>query len=160
MYTLTGEPPVPSSRYRSLPSRGELWEITQAEIGELKVGTHRTEYRWNGTDEYGQELMNGSISIRDRCQRFSRQALQISIRNLEDGESAGTLPMAVKERWCFWVNLATCFFIMHLLDGEIRRKPEFFLIFGLAEMVYYSLVVLRAEAPNPRMRFMASTYYC
>ena len=33
-------------------------EVRKA-IGELKVGTHRTEYRWNGTDEYGDRLANG-----------------------------------------------------------------------------------------------------
>ena len=34
-------------------------EITQDDIGPLKIGTHRTDYRWDGTDEYGSRLANG-----------------------------------------------------------------------------------------------------
>jgi flagellar hook assembly protein FlgD len=34
-------------------------EITQDEIGELRTGTHKTEYAWDGTDEFGDKLANG-----------------------------------------------------------------------------------------------------
>jgi len=34
-------------------------EITQDEIGPLRVGTHLTDYRWDGRDEYGGRLANG-----------------------------------------------------------------------------------------------------
>ena len=34
-------------------------EITEAELGPLRVGTHRTEYAWDGRDEYGDQLANG-----------------------------------------------------------------------------------------------------
>jgi flagellar hook assembly protein FlgD len=34
-------------------------ELTQAELGPLKIGTHRTEYAWNGSDQYGDPLAAG-----------------------------------------------------------------------------------------------------
>ncbi|MBK9016082.1 MAG: hypothetical protein IPM82_19595 [Saprospiraceae bacterium] len=34
-------------------------EITQDEIGDLKVGTHQTDFVWDGRDEFGDRLANG-----------------------------------------------------------------------------------------------------
>jgi flagellar hook assembly protein FlgD len=34
-------------------------EITQAELGPLRIGNNLTEYAWNGTDEFGDKLANG-----------------------------------------------------------------------------------------------------
>ena len=34
-------------------------ELDQYELGELKIGTHKTEYAWDGTDEFGDRLANG-----------------------------------------------------------------------------------------------------
>jgi len=34
-------------------------EITKEELGNLRIGLNRTDYRWNGTDEYGSKLANG-----------------------------------------------------------------------------------------------------
>lgn len=34
-------------------------EITKEELGNLRIGLNRTEYKWNGTDEYGSKLANG-----------------------------------------------------------------------------------------------------
>jgi flagellar hook assembly protein FlgD len=34
-------------------------EITQDEIGPIKIGHNRTEYAWDGRDEYGDQLANG-----------------------------------------------------------------------------------------------------
>ena len=34
-------------------------EITQNEIGPLRIGRNITEFRWNGTDQFGQALANG-----------------------------------------------------------------------------------------------------
>ena len=34
-------------------------EITQDEIGIIRVGHNITEYAWDGTDEYGDRLANG-----------------------------------------------------------------------------------------------------
>ena len=34
-------------------------EITMDEIGPIKIGHNRTEYAWDGHDEYGDQLANG-----------------------------------------------------------------------------------------------------
>ena len=34
-------------------------EITQEEIGPIKIGNNRTEYAWDGHDAYGDQLANG-----------------------------------------------------------------------------------------------------
>lgn len=34
-------------------------EITKDELGDLRIGVNRTDYKWNGTDEYGSRLANG-----------------------------------------------------------------------------------------------------
>jgi hypothetical protein len=39
-------------------------EITQAELGPLVVGTHMTDYVWDGTDELGGRLAAGTYLYR------------------------------------------------------------------------------------------------
>ena len=34
-------------------------EITQDEIGPIKIGNNKTEYAWDGRDEFGDQLANG-----------------------------------------------------------------------------------------------------
>jgi len=34
-------------------------EITKEELGNIRVGVNRTDYKWNGTDEFGNKLANG-----------------------------------------------------------------------------------------------------
>jgi flagellar hook assembly protein FlgD len=34
-------------------------EITKAELGDIHVGRNITEFKWDGTDMYGQKLANG-----------------------------------------------------------------------------------------------------
>ena len=41
-------------------------EITQDEIGALRTGTHKTEYAWDGKDEFGDQLANGVYLYRVR----------------------------------------------------------------------------------------------
>ena len=59
VYTLTGSPPTNYSIQIMTASGRIVREITMEEIGPLKVGTHRTEYAWDGYDEYGDQLANG-----------------------------------------------------------------------------------------------------
>ena len=35
-------------------------EITAAELGPLRIGMNRTEYKWDGRDEFGDKLANGT----------------------------------------------------------------------------------------------------
>ncbi|MFK7937694.1 MAG: hypothetical protein AB8G22_29520, partial [Saprospiraceae bacterium] len=59
VYTLTGHTPEYFSIDIMTVSGRVVRQLTQDEIGPLKVGTHQTDYAWNGTDEYGDQLANG-----------------------------------------------------------------------------------------------------
>ena len=60
VYTLTGEAPPQYFRIQIMTIAGKVVrEITQDEIGSLKIGTHKTDYAWDGRDEYGNQLANG-----------------------------------------------------------------------------------------------------
>lgn len=60
VYTLTGSEIPEYFKIQIMTVSGKIVrEITQDEIGPLKIGTHRTDYRWDGTDEYGDKLANG-----------------------------------------------------------------------------------------------------
>jgi hypothetical protein len=59
-YTLTGDVPPASFKIQIMTVAGTIVrEITQNEMGQMKIGTHLTDYIWNGTDEFGQKLANG-----------------------------------------------------------------------------------------------------
>ena len=65
VYTLTGDgsPPYYKIQIMSLTGR-VVREITQAELGPLVVGTHMTDYVWDGTDELGGKLAAGTYLYR------------------------------------------------------------------------------------------------
>jgi hypothetical protein len=60
VYTLTGAEPPMYFKIQIMTISGKIVrEITQDEIGTLKIGKHLTDYRWDGTDEFGDKLANG-----------------------------------------------------------------------------------------------------
>jgi hypothetical protein len=59
VYTLTGSAPAYFKIQIMTASGRIVREITQDEIGPLQVGTHRTDFAWDGTDEFGDRLANG-----------------------------------------------------------------------------------------------------
>ena len=60
VYTLTGSETPDAFMIRILtPSGKVVREITESEIGELRIGTHMTDYAWDGRDEYGDVLASG-----------------------------------------------------------------------------------------------------
>ena len=70
VYTLTGEQTPEHVRIRIYTISGVLVrEITEQELGPLKVGTHKTDWSWDGRDNYGQLLGNGvylyQVTIKD-----------------------------------------------------------------------------------------------
>lgn len=73
LYTLTGEPPTYFKIQIMTVSGKIVREITQDEIGPLKIGTHQTEFVWDGTDQFGDKLANGiylyRVLARDRDQQ-------------------------------------------------------------------------------------------
>ena len=60
VYTLTGNelPEVFTIRIMTVNGR-IVREIDKSELGELKIGTHQTDFAWDGTDEFGDKLANG-----------------------------------------------------------------------------------------------------
>ncbi len=60
VFTLTGTQVPQNLRIQILTVTGKVVkEITKAELGNLHIGRNITEYKWDGTDTYGQALGNG-----------------------------------------------------------------------------------------------------
>lgn len=60
VYTLTGNELPAYYKMQILTVSGKVVkEITKEELGELKIGTHITEYEYDGTDDFGNKLANG-----------------------------------------------------------------------------------------------------
>jgi len=60
VFTLTGEeiPDIMSISIMTISGK-VVKEITKEELGPLHIGTNRTEYKWDGTDDFGSKLANG-----------------------------------------------------------------------------------------------------
>lgn len=60
VYTLTGDREPVDFKIQIMTVSGRIVrEITQFEFGQMKVGTHLSDFVWDGTDEFGDQLANG-----------------------------------------------------------------------------------------------------
>ena len=60
VFTLTGYEQPTYYRIQIMTVSGKMVrEITQDQLGPLKIGKHLTDYVWDGTDEFGDKLANG-----------------------------------------------------------------------------------------------------
>lgn len=60
VFTITGEEVPQNMRIQILTISGKIVrEITKDELGPIHVGRNITEFKWDGTDTYGQKLGNG-----------------------------------------------------------------------------------------------------
>jgi hypothetical protein len=60
VYTLTGNEQPAQFKIQILTASGRIVrEISQAEFGPMKTGTHLSDFIWDGTDQYGDPLANG-----------------------------------------------------------------------------------------------------
>ncbi len=60
VFTLTGSEVPQDFTIRIFTITGKLIrEITKEELGPLRIGLNRTQFKWDGTDEFGQKLANG-----------------------------------------------------------------------------------------------------
>ncbi len=60
VFTLTGSQLPQNIRIQILTITGKIVkDITQQELGPLHIGRNITEYKWDGTDQYGSKLANG-----------------------------------------------------------------------------------------------------
>ncbi|MFZ9695329.1 MAG: FlgD immunoglobulin-like domain containing protein, partial [Chitinophagaceae bacterium] len=60
VFTLTGQQIPQQLKIEILTITGKVVrEITKAELGPLRIGRNITEFKWDGTDQFGQPLANG-----------------------------------------------------------------------------------------------------
>jgi flagellar hook assembly protein FlgD len=60
VFTLTGSEIPDQMSIQIMTIRGiVVKEITQAELGPIRIGNNITEYAWDGRDQYGDLLANG-----------------------------------------------------------------------------------------------------
>lgn len=60
VFTITGSEVPQNIRIQILTVTGKVVrEITKEELGPLRIGTNITDFKWDGTDQYGQKLANG-----------------------------------------------------------------------------------------------------
>ncbi|HMX40607.1 MAG TPA: hypothetical protein PKD78_09775, partial [Saprospiraceae bacterium] len=60
VYTMTGAAPPAHFKIQIMTVSGRVVrEVTEAEFGPLRTGTHRSDFCWDGKDEYGDPLANG-----------------------------------------------------------------------------------------------------
>ncbi|MCC3159457.1 C25 family cysteine peptidase [Hymenobacter sp. 15J16-1T3B] len=65
VFTLTGSTPPRNLKIQILTVSGKVVrEILQSELGPLRIGNNVTSYAWDGTDEYGARLANGTYLYR------------------------------------------------------------------------------------------------
>ena len=77
VYTLTGDTAPDFYQLQIMTISGRIVkEIDQSELGPLKVGTHKMDYVWDGTDEFGDRLANGvylyRFNIKSNDKTFDR----------------------------------------------------------------------------------------
>ena len=79
-YTLTGDSPLNQGQTMKIQimtvSGRVVREITQDEIGQLKVGTHLTDFAWDGKDDFGSLLANGVYLYRVIIKDKNKQKIE------------------------------------------------------------------------------------
>jgi hypothetical protein len=58
-------------------------EITQAELGNLHIGTNITDYRWDGTDNFGDRLANGVYFYRVMTRNFDGTTTELKETSID-----------------------------------------------------------------------------
>ncbi len=60
VFTLTGSELPQNLRIQVMTVTGKIVrDLTKAELGNIRIGRNITDYKWDGTDQYGQKLANG-----------------------------------------------------------------------------------------------------
>lgn len=82
VYTLTGDRTPDFFKIQIMTISGKVVrEISREEFGDLQVGTHQSDFVWDGTDDYGDKLANGVYLYRviarnqgeGQLKRYSRE---------------------------------------------------------------------------------------
>ncbi|MFY0594712.1 C25 family cysteine peptidase [Roseivirga sp.] len=76
VFTLTGNEIPDQIKIQIFTVSGKLVrEITQAELGPIRIGSNISEYAWDGRDEYGDQLANGTYLYRVQIQNSNGSAI-------------------------------------------------------------------------------------
>ena len=76
MFTLTGSEIPDQIKIQIFTVSGKLVrEITEDELGPLRIGNNISEYAWDGRDEFGDLLANGTYLYRVKIQHSNGNAL-------------------------------------------------------------------------------------
>lgn len=87
VFTLTGSVIPQNLRIEILTITGKIVkEITKAELGPLKIGRNITEYKWDGTDQYGQKLANGVYIYRVITNLDGKKLDKFEIKDANTGQ--------------------------------------------------------------------------
>jgi flagellar hook assembly protein FlgD len=82
VYTITGDIVPDYMKIQILTVTGKVVrEITLAEIGPIRIGNNISEFTWNGTDEFGDQLANGVY--------LYKVTAKINGEDIQQRESAG-----------------------------------------------------------------------
>lgn len=78
VFTLTGREIPDEIKIQIMTISGKLVRtITREELGPLRIGDNITEFAWDGTDQFGDQLANGvylyKVSLRDQDQSFEHR---------------------------------------------------------------------------------------
>ncbi|HWZ23024.1 MAG TPA: hypothetical protein VNW06_10245, partial [Cytophagaceae bacterium] len=78
VFTLTGQYIPDDLKIQIMTVTGKIVrEITKEELGHIHIGNNKTEYAWNGTDEFGDKLANGvylyHVVIKDKGDNFEHR---------------------------------------------------------------------------------------
>jgi hypothetical protein len=86
VYTLTGAEPPAHFKIQIMTVSGRVVrEITEAEFGPLRTGTHRSDFCWDGRDEYGDQLANGVYLYRVSAKKADGADFELFENQGQDG---------------------------------------------------------------------------
>jgi hypothetical protein len=90
VFTLTGNEVPDYFKIQIMTVTGQVVrEITKAELGLLHIGLNRTEFAWDGTDQYGDRLANGVYLYRVTARKANGQPYEM-VTDRENGSSLST----------------------------------------------------------------------
>jgi hypothetical protein len=77
VFTVTGAevPDIMSISIMTLSGK-VVREITKEELGPIRIGINRSEYKWDGTDEYGSKLANGVYLYKVNTRKKDKSAYE------------------------------------------------------------------------------------
>ena len=86
VYTMTGAETPTHFRIQIMTVSGRVVrEITEAEFGPLRAGTHRSDFCWDGKDEYGDQLANGVYLYRLKARKADGSDFEFFENTGQDG---------------------------------------------------------------------------